>query len=611
MPKYPFTPELLDALPEKIAELYRELESTLLYEICSRLNISDELNEVTVQDIRALRSHGIELDEIKKAISETARISEEELDRLFADVISRNEKYFEDVITIADVTAPPQYADKSDIDTIMRQTHGEISNITRSMGFYVTRGAGRVLLDAGEAYQWALDSAVMQIQSGGISYRDAVSNAVKRLADSGLKTVSYNSGHVDSVDVAVRRAVMTGVNQLNARYNEQSAEYLRTDLVEVSAHIGARNTGTGASNHESWQGKVYRWAKYAELYPNASEGRYPDFVNVTGYGTGEGLLGWNCRHNFRSFIEGVTERTYTEEQLEDMKAKTFEFEGRQYDTYTAAQKQRQIERTVRKLKRERDSYKAAGLEDDAGNVNIRLRRLGREYKEFSSAAGLPEQRDRMKVYAPRADEHKIFNISDVDINAEKINNDYTEFIKTVPEKNRAVLEYAFNATPFVRTYDEGVVLAYSPRTESIVYNPSHENFNELFNNYTITHELGHRIDHMFGLTADNKALSKAIADAKEIIERNRMLFSDYSFDNDKYVGVISDVFSAIDKNRDPESYYSHYHDFDYWQKAGYAEAEVFANIFTLECSNAQRDLEFLKEYFPEIMEEYEKFKLEV
>lgn len=262
---------MLDALPEKLAELYRELEDTLLYEICSRLKISGKLNEVTVQSIRELRSHGIDIKEIKKAISETAEISEKELDKLIDDVLKRNEQYFDEVITLADVTKPPAYIDKSDIDAVIKQTHDEISNITRSMGFYVRQGGRKVLLDGGEAYQWALDNAVMQIQSGTISYEQAISSAVKQLADSGLKTVKYESGHVDSVDIAVRRAVLTGVNQLNAKYNEQAMQYLDTDLVEVSAHIGARNIGVGPANHESWQGKVYRWKEKSEKNTDSTE----------------------------------------------------------------------------------------------------------------------------------------------------------------------------------------------------------------------------------------------------------------------------------------------------------------------------------------------------
>lgn len=76
------------------------------------------------------------------------------------------------------------------------------------------------------------------------------------------------------------------------------------------------------------------------------------------------------------------------------------FEGREYDDYQATQKQRQIERTIRKLKRRKAAFEAAGLTEDAQAANIRLRRLNKEYREFSKAAGLPEQRERMKVQYP-------------------------------------------------------------------------------------------------------------------------------------------------------------------------------------------------------------------
>ena len=104
--KYPFSPELLDALPEELAELFRALEDTLLDEVCSRLKIADQLNEVTVQDIRALRSHGIDLKKIKRAIQKTADVSEEKLNKLLDDVVERNQRYYNDLITLADVTKP-------------------------------------------------------------------------------------------------------------------------------------------------------------------------------------------------------------------------------------------------------------------------------------------------------------------------------------------------------------------------------------------------------------------------------------------------------------------------------------------------------------------------
>lgn len=261
MPKYPFTPELLDAMPEELAELFRGLELTLLQQICSRLKAAGELNEVTVEAIRALRSHGIDLDKIERVISETSGVSLEKLDALFDDVVARNQEYYTSMIDLAHVTAPAVLAGTRDIDAIRRQTRNTFRNLTRSMGFLVD--GGRRVLPPAQAYQWALDSAELQIQSGAISYNDAIRNAVRQLAESGLKTVDYESGHVDSIDVAARRAVMTGVNQINQQYREQSMEYLHTDLVEVTAHSGARDKDgkNKWDNHKAWQGKCYRWKR--------------------------------------------------------------------------------------------------------------------------------------------------------------------------------------------------------------------------------------------------------------------------------------------------------------------------------------------------------------
>ena len=263
MPRYPFTPELLDAIPEELAELFRGLELKLLHEIVERLKIRDNLNEVTVQDIRALRSHGISLAEIKKAIRETAGIGEKKLNELLDNVVARNQAYYREVVTLAQVTEPQQYVDVADIAAIRRQTWAAYKNITGSMGFLVVENGRLKMLEPAKAYHWALDSATLQIQSGAISYTQAIQNAVRKLADSGLKVVDYESGHHNQVDVAVRRAVMTGINQLNQKYREQSMEYLETDLVEVTAHLGARNIDgpKGWENHAKWQGKVYRWAR--------------------------------------------------------------------------------------------------------------------------------------------------------------------------------------------------------------------------------------------------------------------------------------------------------------------------------------------------------------
>lgn len=275
MPRYPFTPELLDALPEELCELFRGLEVRLLEEICSRLKIADQLNEVTVQDIRALRAHGIDLEDIKAAIAEATGTGADKLEALLDDVVERNQAYYTSVIDLAQVTAPERLVNEADIAAIRRQTWGAYKNITGSMGFLVVQAGRLTMLPPARAYQWALDSAELQIQSGAISYNQAIAGQIKQLADRGLcvaldkngnpvkNVVKYEKGGIQQLDVCVRRAVMTGVNQLNQKYREQSMDYLETDLVEVTAHLGARNVDgpNGWENHAAWQGKVYRWKR--------------------------------------------------------------------------------------------------------------------------------------------------------------------------------------------------------------------------------------------------------------------------------------------------------------------------------------------------------------
>ena len=389
--KYPFTPEVLDALPEEVAELFRRVEDLVLDGVCSKLEAAKYLSAITVQDLNKMRN--VSMKDVQAAIRKATKAGEAKIFAILDDVETENTRFYTELgsQTLSKPIKP--ILEGSVTQAIREQTLGEYRNITGSMGFLVD--SGRTMLEPAKAYQWALDNAVIQVQSGAVSYEQAVKAAVRSLAKSGIKTVSYESGKVDQLDVAVRRAVLTGVNQLCLRFAESAMDNLYTDLVEVSAHIGARNKGFEPENHEMWQGKVYRWVQK----PRYSTGDYPDFIRHTGYGSGEGLGGWNCRHSFHAYVEGVSEPTYTQAELDAMKGENrkITFEGREYDGYEATQKQRQIERTLRRMKRERSAYKAAGLKEDADAVNIRIRRLTRKYKKFSKVAGLPEQNERTRV----------------------------------------------------------------------------------------------------------------------------------------------------------------------------------------------------------------------
>lgn len=349
--------------------------------------IADQLNEVTVQDIQALRSHGVDLKSIEEAISKTTGISKQKLNSLLNDVVERNQKYYTELIDLAHITQPETLVDIEDTWAIYEQAKQTMRNLTQSMGFLV----GNMMLKPARAYQWALDNAEMQIQSGAISYNQAIASAVKQLADSGIKVVDYESGHRDSIDVAARRAVMTGINQICAKYTEQSAQYLETPYFEVSAHAGARDKPGPSpwSSHKDWQGKVYS-IRAGDIYPNIYE--------VCGLGAVDGLEGANCRHRRNVWVEGVSERTYTDEQLEHIDDDLgCEFDGKKYTAYEATQMQRRVERQIIKQKRLVTAYKASEQKDEYYAAKAKLVRLNAKYKAFSEAAGLPLQWERTKA----------------------------------------------------------------------------------------------------------------------------------------------------------------------------------------------------------------------
>ena len=394
--KYPLTGDYLANLPEPMQKLYRDLEDSIFEYICEQFKTGDA-NEKSIELIRLLQRRGLSLREIEKRIQRTLGLTKRELDRIYDGAISRNRAFFTDTLNKMKLVFDPKRrkAMEAEEAAIRAQTLDELTNITRSLGF-ATRGPdGRVVATSiMEAYQRILDVALIQAQSGAFSAEEAIQNAIKQLAASGIQWVDYESGWHNRVEVAARRAVMTGISQLSARYSEQMRQEIGTEFVEVSAHRGARDKGIGPENHKSWQGKVYHIGGDTVV-----DGvRYPDFERVTGYGvTGAGLNGWNCRHKWYPFVPGINEPTYTEEELANIDPPDFEFEGKTYSAYEATQMQRQIETAMRAKEREMIGYKAAGDTDAYTYAKARYSALSKKYKAFSKAAGLPEQRQRLFI----------------------------------------------------------------------------------------------------------------------------------------------------------------------------------------------------------------------
>lgn len=214
----------------------------------------------------------------------------------------------------------------------------------------------------------------------------------------------------------------------------------------------------------------------------------------------------------------------------------------------------------------------------------------------------PKDSDLQQAFKPNSS----YIRSDGSFDLEAAKSDYAKFVDAAPERIKPALEYAFNTTPFVETQNKNIVFAYSSKQESILYNPKGDNFNDYRFVISASHELGHRVDDMFKFSKGNETFSAAVAAAAQTIEKERNRFVSYSWESDED-GFISDIFSAIDMS---DMYYAS-HDIEYWRRPGIREAEIYANLFGLEAVNDVKKLQYLRKYFPEIMQEYDKMNFEV
>lgn len=385
-----FTPTEIEALPSAMEQLYRSLQLNIMSDLTGRLKANgEEITSAADWQINRLYELGVSKDEIDSLIQSTLDVSDDEIDRIYDEVVKSGYARNEELYTSKGKEYIP-YAENKQLQQLVKavknQTKSEYRNITGSLGFAV-RDADNTLsfTPLADFYQRTLDNGLMQIASGAVDYNTVLKKAVKAMTDSGLRTVDYASGWSNRVDVAVRRALMTGFNQVVAKVNEDNAEQLGTEYFEVSYHRGARPT------HQVWQGRVYS---------------KKELETVCGLGTVTGLCGANCYHSYSPFIKGVDKPTYSEEELDRMNEEENtpkEYNGRQYTAYEAQQRQRQLETAMRADRQKIELLTQGGANDDTiTGAKIRYFQRQDEYVKFSKAMGLPEQWERVTVNGKNA-----------------------------------------------------------------------------------------------------------------------------------------------------------------------------------------------------------------
>ena len=372
-----FTPTEIEALPSAMEQLYRSLQLNIMSDLTERLKAnSEEITSAADWQINRLYELGVSKDEIDSLIQSTLDVSDDEIDRIYDEVVKSGYARNEELYTSKGKEYIP-YAENKQLQQLVKavknQTKSEYRNITGSLGFAV-RNADNTLsfTPLADFYQRTLDNGLMQIASGAVDYSTALKKAVKAMTDSGLRTVDYASGWSNRVDVAARRALMTGFNQVVAKVNEDNAEQLGTEYFEVSYHRGARPT------HQVWQGRVYS---------------KKELETVCGLGTVTGLCGANCYHSYSPFMKGIDTPTYSEEELDRMNEEENtpkEYNGKEYTAYEAQQRQRQLETAMRADRQKIELLTQGGADDDTiTGAKVRYFQRQDEYVKFQKLWDFP------------------------------------------------------------------------------------------------------------------------------------------------------------------------------------------------------------------------------
>ena len=360
-------PSYLDAMPDAFVQLAQQVEDEILQDVARRIGKMGTLTETADWQLWRYQQTEAVRENVVKLLAKYSGKSEATIRRLLKEAATEAMER-EDAIYYHYNLEPTPFEESAALNNLLnagaRQTCGTWRNLTATTANTVSG-----------AFERTLDVAWGKVATGAFDYKTAVKQAVDSLADE-MPEITYPSGHTDTLEVAARRAVLTGVNQTAGKLQEARMDEMNVEFVETSAHGGAR------PSHAEWQGRRFHRGGAVDYLGK----HYPDFEQATGYGTGAGLCGWNCRHTFFAvFPELGDPPTWTEESLQELNARNIEYNGKLYTQYEVNQMQRARERNVRKWKKRYLAESAAG--SDTTDSAVRLKAARQSLSEFAKATG--------------------------------------------------------------------------------------------------------------------------------------------------------------------------------------------------------------------------------
>lgn len=393
-------PDYFYGKTDKLVEMYQDLENWIISDIATRLIKSGELSGTSDRELWKLQQMGLHNTEIVKRISEMSGKSRNEVRRLLRDSVMTSFSDDKEVLTqisASDIISPL----KNNMAILamnaeLIKTSGELDNLTKT----TINQTQKDLLNM-------LNEVDYRVASGMQSYSSAVCEVLDRYAESGVM-VEYPTGTKRSLEAAVRCCVVTSMNQTAAQVTNIYIAQNKIEYVLVSAHPGARydkKNPTGISSHDHWQGKAYKIIGSEPGFPNLLESTGYTIDPKTGTGTAVNLLGlhgYNCRHSHGPWRKDMVNKYLDENGNVNINA------DESQKLYDLQQKQRLLEREIRKTKREIMTKKQELdmiaetdvkeiLQPQYDKLTYKLRMQNKRLQLFCKNNDLQLQGDRTKV----------------------------------------------------------------------------------------------------------------------------------------------------------------------------------------------------------------------
>ena len=359
-------PRYLAGLGDELADIYAQLECDILADMARRIARLGKITEATRWQAAMLAETGALKRRVNTLLKKYDPQIRAEIKAVYNDALIKNARANNRIFYEATGRKVSEHSAQAMLAGIAK-THSDLSRLTMTTAHTTEQ----------EFVQQA-NAAYMKVASGAFNYDSAMKDATDALAADGITGVQYRNGKPVrlSIEAAARMNILTGVNQTAAAVSVSNCEELGCDLVETSAHIGAR------PEHEAWQGKVFSLSGTSTKYPPFS---------VCGFGEVDGICGVNCRHSFYPYFEGEAKH-YTMDDLDEMAAQKVEYNGEQMTRYEGEEKLRGIERTIRKYKRRAVVQDAAGIDNTAARAKIG--EWQQKAADFTKQTGIARDRAR-------------------------------------------------------------------------------------------------------------------------------------------------------------------------------------------------------------------------